>query len=144
MLAFCWDTAERHADLGVETGQYAKDDSLRVPVLISVHSDRVVEKAELEDFETDRRGWWADRYRTRPIGSRLWRLGNAKATDANVALCQTYLEECLQWMIDDGLADAIIAEAEADGDVLKGRVGVVEPGEVAPRFFAAWEATRAT
>lgn len=143
MLALCWDDAERRYDLGVSNGEFAKDDSLRSLVLISVHTDRGIEPSELEEGEDDRRGWWADRYRKRKIGSRLWRLRNAKATPQNVELCRKYLDEALAWMVEDGLAERVEVEAKADGEVLRARVGIVRPGEVAPRFYESWEATRA-
>lgn len=143
-LALCYDADERHYDLGVEGGQFVLDDSLRGPVRISVHTDRRVQLSELDAAagETDQRGWWGDRFRDRPIGSRLWLLRNAKATEANAALGRGYMDECLRWMVEDGLADSIVTQAELDFDVLKILGGIIRPGEVAPRFFEAWEATR--
>ncbi len=147
-LALCYDADRRHYDLGVEGGQFVQDDSLRGPVRISVHTDRRVEPSELEPEETDQRGWWGDKFRDRPIGSRLWLLRNAKATPENAERGRLYMEECLAWMVETGLATAIVATSEiitleGSADALRVTGGIIRPGDVAPRFFEAWEATRA-
>ncbi|WP_042688470.1 phage GP46 family protein, partial [Candidatus Glomeribacter gigasporarum] len=52
----------------------------------------------IPDGSTDARGWWG-----KPnIGSRLWLLERAKATEATRQQARDYMTEALQWLIDDG------------------------------------------
>ena len=149
-LAHCYDSTRRHFDLGVEGGQFVHDDTLRGPVRISVHTDRRVEASELEDGETNQRGWWGDRFRDddEPIGSRLWLLNTAKPTVQNAEKGRIYMVECLIWMVRRGLAERIEAEAEiipleAGADAIRVTGMIYQPGDVAPRFSEVWEQTRA-
>ena len=51
------------------------DDSLTTEVIISLFTDRrALDSDDLPGGDSDRRGWWGDSYRDRPIGSRLWLL----------------------------------------------------------------------
>jgi phage gp46-like protein len=80
----------------------------------------------------DRRGWWGDWYSpdmldalraqgqlaaeplagtlaapTDRIGSRLWLLSREKQTPSVLARAKSYIEEALQWLLDDGVAASI-------------------------------------
>lgn len=146
-LAHCYIPDRRYFDLGVAGGQFEHDNSLRVPVRISIHTDRRVEPTELEDGETDQRGWWGDKFRDEPIGSRLWLLRTVKATPENAERGRLYMDECLAWMVRTGLAERVLSTAEivdrGGGDVLSVTAEIFQPGDTAPRYSEVWEQTRA-
>lgn len=76
---------------------------LSTAVIISLFSDRQANADDvIPDGSGDPRGWWGDvgQYM---IGSRLWLLERAKRTQQTIALAQGYIEEALQWLIDDGV-----------------------------------------
>ena len=85
---------------------------IQTAVLISLFTDRQAELDDpLLDGSSDRRGWWGDAGSDR-IGSRLWLLERSKRTQQTLVLAQTYIEESLQWLIDDGVAAAFDVQVE--------------------------------
>lgn len=79
------------------------DDSLTTAVLLSLFTDRRADVADrLPDDSGDRRGWWGDSYRPRPIGSRLWLLAREKTIDSVLTRAEDYAREALGWLREDG------------------------------------------
>ncbi|HCN2736281.1 TPA: phage GP46 family protein, partial [Escherichia coli] len=66
----------------------------------------------LPDGSDNRRGWWGDSYRDRPIGSRLWLLSREKATPDTLERARGYAEEALEWLKTAGRVSAINVRAE--------------------------------
>ncbi|MFM9902130.1 MAG: phage GP46 family protein [Polaromonas sp.] len=91
-------------DLLVDDADLRQEATLASAVLLSLTCDRLAQPHEVAKGE-DRRGWWADAYSAKQdqFGSRLWLLAREKQTPATVQRCKTYIEEALQWMIDDEL-----------------------------------------
>ena len=59
--------------------------------------------------------WWGDLVTDiddDEIGSKLWLLSRASTTEENIANAEFYVTECLQWMIDDGVAQDIEVTVE--------------------------------
>jgi phage gp46-like protein len=81
---------------------------LQTAVMLSLFTDR---QARLDDVipdgSMDARGWWGGPN----IGSRLWLLERAKATEATRQQAQDYIAEALQWLIDDGVVARFEIEA---------------------------------
>jgi phage gp46-like protein len=88
----------------------AADLDLETAVLISLFTDATAQADdELPDFSGDRRGWWGDDdadvvVPKGPLGSRLWLLVRAKATEETRQRAEAYAVEALQWLLDDGVA----------------------------------------
>ena len=100
-------------DLEASTG-------LETAVIMSLFTDkRARPDDQLPDSDnSDRRGWWGDltsAYPNDQIGSRLWLLERAKTTEDVPIKAKKYAEECLQWLIEDGVAVRVEAEAERQG-----------------------------
>lgn len=99
------------------------EDTLYSAVLISLLTDR---RAKTDDIIPDdtgaaspippnRRGWAGDALAETPgdrIGSRLWLLRREKVTEETRQRALTYTRECLEWLIEDGLAKSVTVEAE--------------------------------
>ena len=79
-IAVTWDTQALRGDWKIAAGAFVLDAGLQTAVLVSLFTDRVASPDFVPPAGSpqDRRGWWGDTYRRRPIGSRLWQLYRAK------------------------------------------------------------------
>jgi phage gp46-like protein len=109
-LALSWNPTIGAFDLSVAEGDLAADDGLRTAVIVSLFTDRLAAPDDpLPTSDGDRRGWWGDtnppgRPRGDLIGSKLWLLKRAKATEQTRQRAMAYAREVLAWMITDGVA----------------------------------------
>ena len=131
-----WQTAG--ADL-------ASDDGLQSAVVISLFTNAAATVAELAAAGlTERQGWWADALEGTGdrIGSKLWLLTREKRTPQTLERARRYAAEALQWMLDDGVVEAVDVTAEALGtDVLALGVVITRKREpvAAYRFETFWK-----
>lgn len=117
----------QRADWAVLAGDIAADDGLRSRVANSLFVDgRAAADDATPDGTDDRRGWWGDLplagEAESPIGSRLWLLSRATATEANRLRAEAYARDALAWAIDAGICAAVEATASfagARGDQLR-------------------------
>lgn len=74
---------------------------------------------------TDKGRWWADE----ELGSELWKLRQSGKIDGKTAgTVRQMILDCLQWLIDDGLAKAIECETEwADKTRINWSVKITKP-----------------
>lgn len=143
-IALRYDPDNMQFDLAISGGDLAVDETLQTAVMLSLFTDRrALDADELPDGTTDRRGWWADAYRDRKHGSRLWLLGREKELESVLRRAQEYAEEALRWMVEDGICDRVRVEARhVRGEVLGLEVQIFRGEEVIDwQFQYAWEAT---
>ncbi|WP_347505859.1 phage GP46 family protein [Pseudomonas anguilliseptica] len=105
-LALSWNG--READLVIEDGDFALDDSLQTPVIISLFSDR---RARPDDA-------WPD-VPADLIGSRLWLLRREKEIAETLRRAREYGKESVAWTLDDGIAAKVEVTASVPKDPLK-------------------------
>lgn len=99
------------ADVSVACGDLVTGNELSSQIMTSLFTDRRAnDDDEIPDGTTDPRGWWADAIDGVKIGSRLWLLERARAIPETFRLAKEYIQEALQWLIDDGVADKIDVE----------------------------------
>ncbi|EBS4105236.1 hypothetical protein ZD86_02390 [Salmonella enterica subsp. enterica] len=116
------------------------DNSIGTAVIISLFTDRRAQPSDpLPDGTTDRRGWWADSFRKRPVGSRLWLLNREKTLASVVEKTQAYADEALAWLKPAGLVKSVTCTAARVGhDCLRLSVSLVLPdGARRPMVFEA-------
>jgi phage gp46-like protein len=102
-IALRWSDERMAADVEVASNDLAVDSGLESSVWISLFTDR---------RDADARGWWADALTTgEPTGSRLWLLARSKDTPDVLRLAETYAREALAWMVLDGVAAEVRANA---------------------------------
>lgn len=126
-----WSLAE--GDL--ETGQ-----DLETACLVSLFSD-VLATPDFTptDGTTDRRGWWADYYLSTPTGSHLWQLERAKKTRDTLGLAQRWAQDSLQWLIDDGVAAALLVNTMWITPTMLGiAIAITKPDGTETRFMYGW------
>lgn len=106
----------QRADWAVQNGDLALDLGLRSRAAVSLFSDaRAAADDALPDGSNDRRGWWGDLplpgEDADPIGSRLWLLARATATEANRLRAEAYARDSFAWAVRSGVAAAVEASA---------------------------------
>lgn len=106
------------ADIALQSGQLATDESLYTATVISLFTDaRAGKDDELPAAITNRRGWWgdgvpgADTPGGDKIGSRLWLLTRRKQTEETRKLAIAYARAALAWTVEDGHAKAVHVDA---------------------------------
>jgi len=128
----------------VDRADLASDDGLETAVTISLMTDGLAGVDEVAAAGvSDRRGWWGDAYADVAgdlIGSRLWLIAREKRLPAVLEKAQRYARDALQWMLDDGVAQAVAVSAEAQGDVLALGIEIQRRGKPVARyrFEAFW------
>lgn len=102
---------------GIDTAAVDVIEPLPRAVLISLFSWRRADPSD--DLPNGQRcGWWGDTYpqvTADRIGSRLWLLSRTKLTSDTALRAKEYAEQALQWLIDDGVAEAVTVSAERQG-----------------------------
>lgn len=91
----------------------------------------------------NRQGWWADSFSENDlIGSRLWLLQREKITDEVIARTEEYVNEALQWMIDDAVVQRFEVNVERDSmDRINLSIDLYKPNDVMAvqaRFQDLW------
>lgn len=110
-LAIIWTNGR--GDIAQDGIDMLTDDSLTTDVTISLFTDRrALDSDTLPDGSDDRRGWWGDSYRDRPIGSRLWLLSREKAMPDTLERARGYAEEALEWLKTAGRVSTVNVRAE--------------------------------
>ncbi|EDB0139767.1 phage GP46 family protein, partial [Salmonella enterica] len=109
-VAIVWRSG--HGDLVLNGPDLLTDDSIKTAVIISLFTDRRAQPSDpVPDGTTDRRGWWADSFRKRPIGSRLWLLSREKTLASVVERTAAYADEALAWLKPAGLVTSVTCTA---------------------------------
>jgi phage gp46-like protein len=135
-----WDNTQALGDWGLATGDVETGQDLETACLVSLFTDRAATPDFIPtDGTTDRRGWWADTYTDRPLGSNLWQLERAKKTRDTLGLARRYALDALQWLIDDGVARSILCNTGWLGPNMLGiAVAIIKPDGTASRFMFGW------
>jgi phage gp46-like protein len=117
-IAIAWNEDTNEGDFTLYQGDLDTREWLLTSVIMSIFTDaKAADDDQLPDYDSsDRRGWWGDLASpvvvNDKIGSRLWLLERSKTTTKVLAAAKQYLEECLQWMIEDGIASKIEVEVQ--------------------------------
>ena len=91
---------------------------LRRSVTISLFTWRRAGPDDAVD-DRDRKGWWGDCVPSvagDKIGSRLWLLQRRTLVADTLKDAQSYAEEALAWMIEDGVVTSVTVTAERQGN----------------------------
>lgn len=132
------------ADLAIEADDVATDAGLETAILLSLATDRrAADEDPLPTGSGDKRGWWADQFADVDgdlFGSRLWLIERKVTTDVETVAIG-YAEECLRWLIDDLVADAVEVDATYADGVLRFAIVIARPtgDRVSFRFDHVWE-----
>lgn len=134
---------EHGIDFALDQGDLAVDNGLETAVLISLFSDRESDDSNAIDTHS---GWWGDLtldHHNDHIGSELWTLSRETLTPRTVIRAKAIVEDALQWLIDDAVADKVtVIVAISPQKQLDIRIVVERQGANALhlRFDANWQA----
>lgn len=107
-IAITWNSAEARGDFTVSDGDLDTGDDLVTAVLISLFTDRRADPDDrIPDGTDNPRGWCGDAGQDAPIGSKLWLYTRYKRERETLHLVRRAVEECLAWMLTDGVASQI-------------------------------------
>lgn len=117
--------------------------SLERAVIISIFAWRRAKPDDrLPGFEKN--GWWGDTWpdvENDQIGSRLWLLTRETITPKTLARAKEYVEEALQWLVDDLVADSITVSVQRQGiDTIVISTVITKPDKTTTdiRMVTAW------
>lgn len=103
-------------DLNLRLGDLDQRDELGTALLISIFTDRRANPDDRLPVEGEsRRGFWGDDFADVQgdlIGSRLWLLSREKQTDQTLARAKEYVDEAVDWLIEDGVANKVDTQVE--------------------------------
>jgi phage gp46-like protein len=125
-IKFIWNTDFFEGDLQLNKGDLLREEGLTTAVLISLFTDARADEDDEIDDKNDKRGWWADAVEgIIPItGSKLWQYERSKTTQIVLVKIKKAIEDALQWMIDDNVAEKIDINLERFGIKGNDRLGL--------------------
>jgi len=118
---------------------------LETAIIISLFTDRLADEDDvIPDGTNDRRGYWGDGLsliNADKIGSRLWLLSREKQLTNVLRRAEEYADEALSWLLDDGVAKAVMVTATNPRDGwLNLDIDIVNPDSTTLRFSYIWRA----
>ena len=114
-IRMTYDNISQAGDFVVTKGDLVTDRDLETAVLISLFTDRRASDDDVvPDGTDDRRGCWMDALSEIPLGSRIWLLNREKVIPPTVAALKEYIEEALQWLLDQHIARAVTVTCSPD------------------------------
>lgn len=138
-IKLSWDGMGADASLG----QYdlTSENGLRTAVTLSLFADRRASADDQVD-DDDKRGWWADTFSDRPIGSRLWLLDREKDLPEVVHKAYDYAHEALAWLEADGIAKTVEVDVTTESsEQLEIHVRITRPNNelLSMKFQRRWQ-----
>jgi len=140
-ISTVWDPDNGRGDWVVVGADLVAGDDLATAVLISLFTDRRAEAEDvIPDGSGDPRGWWGDTGRDFPLGSKLWLLDRSKQTEDVRQRAEDYINDCLAWVLDGGIAASLTVEASwQKAGMLGARIVLFEPdGSIQREFNYQW------
>ena len=142
-ITVAWDNANTIGDWSLAEGDLQTGQDLQTACLVSLFTDKLATPDFVPtDGTTDRRGWWADLYNDRPLGSNLWQLERAHKTRNTLGLARRYAQDALQWLVEDGVAASVVVDTRwlgGPGSTALGiAIAITKPDGTMTRFVYAW------
>jgi len=122
-----------------ENGDLQVDDGFGTTVTMSLAGRRRATEGEVPTPEY-RSGWIGNLVSAFPgfeAGSKLWLLKQARLDDATKNDAKSYIEESLEWLIEDGLAKDVTVETAISNGTLEALITI--DGE--PFYYDLWNLT---
>jgi|SRR5690349_18398552 len=142
-ISVIWDVDNSRGDWKFVAPALVTGNDLPSAVLVSVFTDRVANPDDaIPDGTGDPRGWWGDIGEDKPIGSRLWLLDRSKQIQEVLNNARDYINEALQWLVDDGVVASTDVQTQWVRDTFLGaQITLYQPdGSQIPLTYAwAWQ-----
>jgi phage gp46-like protein len=136
-ISLLWDPATGHGDWLLAGQDLAAGDDLETAVLVSLFTDRQADPDDpIPDGTQNRRGWWGDAGRARPLGSKLWLIERAKQTEQTRLQARDHIADALAWLVEDGVAASVdVVTSWQRPGLLSAVITIAEPDGSANRVF---------
>ncbi|MFM0435895.1 phage GP46 family protein [Paraburkholderia strydomiana] len=142
-ISVIWDVDNSRGDWKFIAPALVTGNDLPSAVLVSVFTDRVANPDDpIPDGSGDPRGWWGDIGEDKPIGSRLWLLDRAKQTQEVLNNARDYINEALQWLVDDGVVASTDVQTQWVRDTFLGaQITLYQPdgSQISLTYAWAWQ-----
>lgn len=129
---------EHGADYALTALGFEEDEGLDTAVIISLLTDARAKDDDTLPSGTDHRGWWGDDYAEidgDKLGSRLWLLDREKQLPEVLLRARSYIQEALQWLVVDGVAESVEVQTFVPRDGILGAiVNVIRPDGQTTQF----------
>lgn len=113
-IAIEYKSQIKEYDISILNGDLKECDDLDSAVIISLFTWARAAAGEVDE-NAPRFGWFGDKIdadSTDSTGSKLYLLKRKKITNQTIMDSREYIEQALQWMIEDGVATEIKVEVE--------------------------------
>lgn len=131
-------------DIAIENGDFVADDGLETSLIVALLSDARADESQVPQPER-RRGWIGDLVAPVPgyqYGSLLWLLEQARLTQETLAQAENNARAALNWMVEDGLAQAIdVIALRQDGSLILDVTVTSPDGSIVRKAFDLWRKT---
>lgn len=122
MLALAFDDSTCEGDLVYSGGRMVDEGfDLDTAVLLSLLCDAPAQDGDPLPDDAPRRGFWGDAYETggEILGSRLWLLEDAVASQENATRAKSYAAEALRWLLAGRYVRAIDYETRLGDEAIE-------------------------
>ena len=126
-----------------DNGDFVLTEGLDTALDMSVLEQRRADASEVPRPEL-RRGWWGNTLNDLyfEIGSKLWLLSQARKTQSTLNSAEDYVQNALEWMLEDDLVDDINVTAYFEDSTMFIRVDLVKQNNlIHTAFYDAFVAT---
>lgn len=134
-------------DIDFVDGDLKATDSFDTAINMTLYEERRADESE-QPVNSLRRGWWGNELSDEDgfeIGSKLWQLYQARATENTNNRAVTTLQQAFAWFVEDGHATNIIVTSELKGNSIEPTVTILRSNNVVDsRSFKLWENTGAS
>jgi phage gp46-like protein len=131
-------------DIDFEDGDLKSVDSFDTAINMSIFEERRADESE-QPVNDLRRGWVGNELSDVDgfeIGSKLWQLYQARATEDTSNKSVTILQEALIWLVEDGHLSNVNVLSELSSDNIDITITLVRSNNVVDsRSFKLWENT---
>ncbi len=142
-IAINYNNESQYGDLALSFDDLVRDEGLESAVLISLFTDARAEPEEVPDSSNDLSGSFLTSIDGTVYGSKIWTLRRSKADNNTVQKMTDYARSALAWMVEDGVAGSIEAQAIlVDKERIDLSVKIYKNGEAIfnRRFEDLWSA----
>jgi phage gp46-like protein len=127
-------------DISIKDDDFESVNGFGSAIIVSMFTDGRSPTYHVPD-SVRRRGWIGNIGTPKLPTSLLWLLDQSRLTQTILNSARLYVEECLQWMVDNTIAKTIDVEVTADTRAAVVSVAILGYNDQSNRYFALWKET---
>lgn len=131
-------------DLVFVDGKIKEIETFDTAILMTMYEEQRASESE-QPIPELRRGWWGNELSPIEgfeIGSKLWLLDQARATQNNANRAVAFARNGFQWFIEDGLLQDVQVSSVLDNDTIKLAINLIRNDDsVDSILFDLWDNT---